>query len=141
MLQRKIWRRKRATQRAAAKLSIRIFAARRAIPALTGDISRTGARLHIRAIDVGVDCSAGLFDMGKAVSAVLGDGFDVELAAPKGPALVRKTMTAVRIGTIRRATGEIEVGSGKFVEPMSEAEATQLGLRLPSDPPSENWPS
>ena len=140
MLQRKVWRRKRATQRAAAKLKIRVIAARRAIPASTGDISRTGARIHIRAIDVGVDCQAGLFDLGKAVSAVLGDGFDVELAAPKGQLVVAKTMTAVRIGTIRRATGEIEVGC-KFVEPISDAEATQLGVNLPSDPPSENWPT
>jgi hypothetical protein len=130
MLPKNAWRRKRVTQRAAARLVARVIAGRRTLPATTGDVSRTGVRVRLRSMDVGVEREAGLFDVGKALSAVLGDSFEIEFVGPKGAKPVRKSLTAVRIGAVLRTLGEIDVGC-RFREPLTDEEAFVLGIRLP----------
>jgi hypothetical protein len=125
--ERTVWRRKRITERVAARLWVRMRGTLADIECTTLDVSETGTRLRILLRDVGLDKDAGLFDLSRIVTKAFGDGCVAELRHPRGTEWVRKNLCLVRLGVLRKQAGDFEVGC-RFDTELTEAERTLLGF-------------
>jgi hypothetical protein len=130
MQDRKTWRRKRTTPRASARIALVVHGPQRVVPAVTCDLSRTGARIRFRFEDLGVDRDLSLLELGKALMNLCGEVFLADMRPIRGEGHVSKAMHPVRIGSTKRTAGELDVGV-RFQEPLSDAELGTLGLRMP----------
>jgi hypothetical protein len=127
MAERKIWRRKRASERVGARLWVRLHGEMADLQCTTLDLSDSGVRLRIRLEDLGLDKAAGLFDLSRVVTKAFGEGCIGELRPTRGTTCVGKELGLVRIGVIRRQAGDFEVGCRFRIE-LSAAERQMLGL-------------
>jgi hypothetical protein len=127
MAERKIWRRRRTTERVATRLSVRLRGTMSDIECTALDVSDTGTRLRILLRDVGLDRETGLFDLSRVVTMAFGDGCSAEFRHPRGSEGVRKDLALVRIGLLRKQAADFEVGC-RFESALTEEEWRALGL-------------
>jgi hypothetical protein len=135
MSDRKIWRRKRSTERVTARLWVKLRGRTTDIECSSLDISDTGIRMRIQLRDLGLEKNAGLFDVSRLVTSAFGHGCVAEVRHPKGSDWVRKNVALVRIGLLRRQAQDFEIGC-RFDAPLDDAERRLLGFRLTT--PSRN---
>jgi hypothetical protein len=127
MAERKIWRRKRASERVAVRLWVRLHGEMADLQCTTLDLSDSGVRLRIRLEDLGLDKTAGAFDLSRVVTKAFGEGCIAELRHARGATCVGKELGLVRIGTIRRQAGDFEVGC-RFRLELTSDEREMLGV-------------
>ena len=130
MSERKVWRRKRTTERVSTRLWVRLRGTLADIECTTLDVSETGTRFRILLRDVGLDKDAGLFDLSRIVTKAFGEGCVAELRHPRGTEWVRKAVCLVRIGLLRKQAADFEVGC-RFETELTEVERAVLGFDRP----------
>ncbi len=94
------------------------------------DVSRTGMALQIPVARLLGEKRGDLAALAGAVEKLMGDHFLADLHSEMLGPLVRKRLRPIRLGHISDDTGGLEIGC-VFEEPLSDDEATMLGIGLP----------
>lgn len=116
----------RVTCARAARLTLKTTT----LDVLIRDVSRTGARLRVGGGPLGIREGSSLSDAIAKVATLLGRSFEATLLADGGGGAVQRTFRPVRIGLRGCSLPDIDVGC-TFTPPLTDADATVLGIRLP----------